>query len=165
MLFDANEKGKNIFFKNTHLLTAFSVNLVCLLLSIASLATGNVSTVPEMHEIAMEISEEPEVSMDTKEDDNKVEKKENNKPTYDKASNTWISTMTKRQRRGSQEKETTKPVILIKSEERRSPRTTAANFSAAQYGFYFNCWDPSPDPRFHPDSQIMIGPIPGKISL
>ena len=31
----------------------------------------------------------------------------------------------------------------------------------AQVGYHFNCWDPAPDPRFHQDTQLMIGPIPG----
>ena len=34
----------------------------------------------------------------------------------------------------------------------------------SQVGYHFNCWDPSPDPRFHPDTQLMIGPIPGQLS-
>ena len=62
-------------------------------------------------------------------------------------------------RRPSQESK--RPTIVIKTEEKKSPKKVNSS-SAVQAGYYFNCWDPTPDPRFHPDTQLMIGPIPSK---
>ena len=165
------------FYQNSHLMTAFSINLVCLLLSIANIATGDTPTVGQIKEIeqlengkeheqnvtgkendkSLEVEEDHEENMKTNEEIKCPDKSDHNQSNH-KASNTWITTVTKR--RNSQEKEPKKTSTLIKPDGKLSPKRNGI-FSAISAGYFFNCWDPSPDPRFHPDTQLRIGPIPG----
>jgi hypothetical protein len=161
------DKEKRQFFYSAHLLTAFSINLICLMLSIANIVTCNVAPLPQIvnHELeSLNMAEKEELNT-TKEENKRMDtttkKCEQKMAMDDKASNTWISTITTKRRLSQDSK---RPAIVIKEEGNRSPRKTT-NSSAAQVGYYFNCWDPTPDPRFHPDSQLMIGPIPSRNRL
>jgi len=227
-----NSNENRSVFVNTHLLVTFYVNLFCLALSLASMATCNVSSQPQIKDLGLEsaeVSEKEDLKVDSKEksaekdetidieaaidnietkknnqdfvnennnqncfknksennkeknirynnehdqenydtkNSNKVNKDQDKKcekeitelrrrATNDKASNTWITTM---------KKETKKARLVIKSETERkrndSWNSSSGKPTAMEVGYHFNCWDPSPDPRFHPDTQLMIGPIP-----
>lgn len=158
-VFEVNEKFKKQMNINSHLLVAFTVNVFCLALSIANIAACNADSTPQIKELEWKSSEvvEKHGSKQATKKEHKAVKRREEKPTNDKASNTWITTMAKR--RPSQESK--RPTIVIKTEEKKSPKKTNTS-SAVQAGYYFNCWDPTPDPRFHPDTQLMIGPIPSK---
>ena len=74
---NSNEKENRSVFANTHLLVTFYVNLFCLALSLANMATCNVPSQPQIKDLGLEsaeVSEKKDLKDDSKE--KRVEKEE-----------------------------------------------------------------------------------------